>query len=94
LGNFATPNSAAAIPDLDGNVWILPTVPAQPQRGQLVYDVVNTSGQLFARVRLPVGRSVAGFGKGGAVYLVSRDPTNGFLLERTTVVGGAIARPK
>jgi hypothetical protein len=94
LAGISTPSFGATIPDLDGNVWILPTVPAKPQNAQLVYDVVNSTGQLFARVRMPVGRSVVGFGKGGAVYLVSRDPANGFSLERTTVVGSAIVRPR
>ena len=94
LAGISTPSFGVAIPDLDGNVWILPTAPARPQNAQLIYDVVNSTGQLFARVRMPVGRSVAGFGKGGAVYLVSRDPTNGLFLERTTIVGSVIARPR
>ena len=73
----------AAIPDLDGNLWILPTTSAQSKNGELVYDVVNTKRGLFERVRMPVGRSVVGFGKGGVVYLMSGDRTTGFYLERT-----------
>ena len=73
-------NSAMA--DLDGNLWILPTTSAQSQRGELVYDVVNPKKGLFQRVRMPVGRSIAGFGKGGVLYLQSGDMTNGFHLER------------
>ena len=73
-------NSAMA--DLDGNLWILPTTSAQSQRGELVYDVVNPKKGLFERVRMPVGRSIAGFGKGGVLYLQSGDMTNGFHLER------------
>jgi hypothetical protein len=73
-------NSSMA--DLDGNLWILPTTSAQSQRGELVYDVVNPKQGLFRRVRLPLGRSVAGFGKNGVVYLQSGDRTNGFYLER------------
>ena len=72
----------AAMSDLDGNLWILPTSSAQSRNGELVYDVVNVKGD-FHRVRLPVGRSIAGFGKGGVVYLQSGDKTNGFYLERT-----------
>ena len=74
----------SAMPDLDGNLWILPTSSAQSKQGELVYDVVNAKGD-FHRVRLPVGKSVAGFGKGGIVFLQSGDRTNGFYLERTKV---------
>jgi hypothetical protein len=72
----------SAIADLDGNLWILPTTSAQSQRGELVYDVVNPKKGLFQRVRMPVGRSIAGFGKGGVLYLQNGDMTNGFHLER------------
>jgi len=81
----------AARPDLDGNLWILPTTSAQSQGGELVYDVVNKSGELFQRVRIPSGRSIAGFGKGGVVYLMSGDRTKGFVLERSSVLGGGRA---
>jgi hypothetical protein len=74
----------SVMPDLDGNLWILPTSSAQSKQGELVYDVVNAKGD-FHRVRMPVGRSIAGFGKGGIVYLQSGDRTNGFYLERTRV---------
>jgi hypothetical protein len=79
----------AALADRDGNVWILPTTSAQSQKGELVYDVVNRKDGLFERVRIPLGRSVAGFGKGGVVYLAVGDRTNGFYLERTRLPGGA-----
>jgi hypothetical protein len=74
----------AVMPDLDGNLWILPTSSAQSKHGELVYDVVNAKGD-FHRVRLPVGTSIAGFGRGGVVFLQSGDRTNGFHLERTRV---------
>jgi hypothetical protein len=74
----------SSMPDLDGNLWILPTSSAQSKQGELVYDVVNAKGD-FHRVRIPVGKSIAGFGKGGIVYLQSGDRTNGFYLERTRV---------
>ena len=75
----------AAIPDRDGNMWILPTTSAQSKNGELVYDVVNPAKGLFERVRLPKGRSIAGFGSGGVVYLVSGDGITGFYLERSVV---------
>ena len=78
----------AAKPDLEGNLWVLTTTTAQSQNGELVYDVINSKGELTHRVRLPVGRSVAGFGKGGVVYLQSGDRTSGFVLERTSIIGG------
>jgi hypothetical protein len=81
---------SAAIADLDGNLWILPNTSAQSRNGELVYDVVNVKGD-FHRVRLPVGRSIVGFGKGGVVYLESGDRTDGFYLERTRLPGGAKA---
>ena len=49
-------------------------------------DVVNAKGELFERVRLPVGRSIAGFGKDGVVYLVSGDGSVGFFIERSRLV--------
>jgi hypothetical protein len=79
----------AATADLDGNLWILPTTSAQSKNGELVYDVLSPKKGLFERVRMPVGRSIAGFGKGGVVYLMSGDRTNGFYLERTRLPTGA-----
>ena len=73
----------AAMPDLDGNLWILPTTSKQSQHGELVYDVVNAKGEIFERARLPLGRLLAGFGKGGVVYMTAGDKANGFILERT-----------
>ena len=80
--------ATSVIPDLDGNLWILPTAWAPVAKGALTYDVVNRNGELFQRVRMPEGRSVAGFGRGGVLYLVSGDRTSGFYLEQTRLVGG------
>ena len=80
--------SGAAKADLDGNLWILPTTSAQSKAGELVYDVVNNKGELTERVRVPAGRSIAGFGRGGVVYLMSRDASNNWFLERTRILGG------
>jgi hypothetical protein len=78
---------SAAIADMDGNLWILPNTSAQSKNGELVYDVVNPAGD-FHRVRLPLGRSIAGFGKGGVVFLQVGDRVNGWTLERTRVPSG------
>jgi hypothetical protein len=76
----------AAIPDRDGNLWILPRTTSQSRNGELVYDVVNPKQGFVQRVRLPVGRSIAGFGKGGVVYLQVGDMKSGFALERTAII--------
>jgi hypothetical protein len=68
--------------DLDGNLWILPSSSAQAKQGELIYDVVNAKGD-FHRVRFPVGKSLAGFGKGGVVFMLSGDAKNGFYIEKT-----------
>jgi hypothetical protein len=75
----------ATMADLDGNLWILPRVSSLSKNGELVYDVVNSSGELFERVRLPRGRALAGFGTGGVVYLTSGNIKTGFYLERSTL---------
>lgn len=73
--------------DLDGNLWILPTSSAQSKAGELIYDLVNKRGVLTQRVRLPVGRSIAGFGHNGIVYLMQRDQVSGgWFLERTRIL--------
>ena len=75
--------AGAVMADLDNHLWILPTTSAQSKNGELVYDVVNTNGELFQRVRFPLGRLLAGFGKGGIVYLLVGNKSAGFILERT-----------
>ena len=75
----------AASGDLEGNLWILPTTSAQSRSGELVYDVVSPKRGLFARVRMPVGRSIVGFGRGGVLYLQSGDRKQGFRIERVKV---------
>jgi hypothetical protein len=69
--------------DRDNHLWILPTTSAQSKKGELIYDVVNTKGELVERVRAPVGRSIIGFGPHGVVYTQAGDRTKGFTLERT-----------
>jgi len=78
-------SSSTARADRVGNIWILPRAAADSRKGELVYDLVNPALSLFARVRLPLGRSVIGFGANGAVYLVSRFGDGRWVLERATV---------
>ncbi|HWG33019.1 MAG TPA: hypothetical protein VN650_02535 [Gemmatimonadaceae bacterium] len=72
--------SAGAVrADAEGDLWIRTS---SLFNGAQVYDVVNGSGQLIDRVQLPTGRTIAGFGKGGLVYLAVRDGTVGVRLEK------------
>jgi hypothetical protein len=71
--------------DPDGNIWILPSTSSATGSG-LVYDVVNRSGTLVERVRLPAGRNLAGFGPGQTVYMIYAPSPQRILLERARVV--------
>jgi hypothetical protein len=73
-------------PDRDNHLWILPTTTLSAGSGGLLYDVVNTKGEIVERVQLPKGRTIAGFGRGGLIYLSSGDRTKGFMLEKTHVI--------
>jgi hypothetical protein len=64
--------TGAARADADGNLWIR-TNPLKPVPGGPVYDVVSASGGMIDRLQLPVGYTLAGFGKGKVVYLSMRD---------------------
>ncbi|MEP6779691.1 MAG: hypothetical protein ABJC26_07355 [Gemmatimonadaceae bacterium] len=86
LADYYPPvHGGSALPDLDGNLWILPNTSKQSKAGELVYDVVNDRGVLTQRVRVPAGRSIAGFGKHGVVYLMSIDGKHGWKLERAKI---------
>jgi hypothetical protein len=87
MPNYVPPIRVGSVrADQDNNVWILPSTSSRSINGELVYDVVNRKGELFQRVRLPVGRSIVGFGKGGVLYLANGNLTTGFALERVRVV--------
>ncbi len=60
--------------DTEGNLWIR-TIPTAPIPGGPVYDVINKEGAIVERVQIPENRTIAGFGKGGVVYMVHRDGT-------------------
>jgi hypothetical protein len=70
--------------DLDGNVWIPPTTSLDAKAGSLVYDVVNTKGEVTRRVQLPSGRRLVGFGAGGTLYFTMTD-SSGIHLERARI---------
>src|SRR5262249_14251752 len=71
--------------DADGNLWILPTT--STQAGGPPYDVVNREGKLYQRVQIPPQSSIAGFAKGGVVYIYRFTDATGVkaTLERATV---------
>jgi hypothetical protein len=52
--------------DADGNLWIRTSTTVN---GGTVYDVIDDKGALKARVLVPPGRVIAGFGPGGVVYM-------------------------
>ncbi|MEP6834256.1 MAG: hypothetical protein ABJB74_12730 [Gemmatimonas sp.] len=84
---FPSIRPGAAKADLDGNLWVLPTTSAQSKHGELVYDIINNKGELYQRMRMPDGRSVAGFGRNGVLYLMYKDGIAGWRLERTKIKG-------
>jgi hypothetical protein len=57
--------------DANNQVWIRPRL-AEMNPGVQVWYVYDRAGTLVDRVRLPEGRTIAGFGP-GLVYLVVRD---------------------
>ena len=63
--------SGSTFADGDGNLWIQ-TVQPKPVEGGPVYDIVSREGALVDRIQIPMGYSLAGFGRGGVVYLVMR----------------------
>jgi hypothetical protein len=67
------PGAAGRVPP-----GMLPAGMAAPTAG-LAYDVVNRKGELVERVQLPAGRTIAGFGPDGVVYLTAREGREVFL---------------
>jgi hypothetical protein len=85
LPDYKPPFFANAVrADEAGNIWVR-TIPTRQIPGGPVYDVINREGKLVDRVQVPEGRTIAGFGSDGSVYLVTRDtsgPTPAMTLER------------
>lgn len=70
--------------DLNDNIWIQTTAKDPSLQGGVMYDVVSRSGKLEQRVRIPAGRTIAGFGRNGDLYLAFKDDV-GFGIERVAV---------
>jgi hypothetical protein len=68
--------------DADNSLWVLPSTAPEGNGVGLVYDVIDDRGVLRRRVRLPAGRSIAGFGRNGVVYLMSREGDGNWYVER------------
>jgi len=58
--------------DAEGKLWVR-VIPTKAVTGGPEYDVIDRSGKLVDRVKLPAGTVIAGFGQGGIVYLGVRD---------------------
>ena len=58
--------------DMDDRLWVR-TIPTKPTTGGAVYDVIDRNGKLVDRVQVPADATIAGFGKGGVVYVGIRD---------------------
>jgi len=71
----------SALGDLDGNLWVRTTAPSQ--NGGALYYVISRSNEIIDRIELPQGRILAGFGKGGLIYLGFRDAEAKAYLEVT-----------
>lgn len=84
LPDYRPPFTAnAARGDADGNLWVRTTaVRPGAVAGGPIYDVINRKGEVIDRVQIPAGRTIAGFGKGGIVYMVARDE-KGSWIERS-----------
>lgn len=86
MADYISPiRDRAALADMDGNVWILPAT-SLSANGGLLYDVVNADGVITESVQLPGGRTIAGFGKGGVVYLSNGDSKTGYVIEKMKVM--------
>lgn len=70
--------------DPNDNLWIQTTAKDPSLQSGVMYDVIDRSGTLVKRVRVPAGRTVAGFGGNGVVYLAFQDDA-GWGVERTVV---------
>ncbi len=69
-------------PDMDGRLWVR-TIPTKVIAGTL-YEVIDGAGKLVDRVQVPPNSTIAGFGKGGIVYLGVRD-ASGLKLQRISL---------
>jgi hypothetical protein len=71
LPDYAPPFAPGAVKsDLDGHLWVRTSIVVN---GGSVYDVISDVGGLIDRVQVPARRVIAGFGRGGIVYMGVRD---------------------
>lgn len=57
--------------DMDDRLWVR-TIPTKASAAGAIYDVIDRSGKLVDRVQVPANATIAGFGKGGIVYVGTR----------------------
>ncbi len=67
--------------DMDNRIWVRTTAVLQAGGGA-IYDVIDKAGKRVDRVQVPVGVTIAGFGRGGVVYYAERD-SSGTHLKKT-----------
>ena len=77
----------SALPDLDGNLWILPTdFGSDRTSGELVYDRGQQSGRPdTSRSNARSDGLLRDFGRQGVVYMIARDSENNWFVERARV---------
>lgn len=79
LPDYAPPFAPGAVSsDMDGNLWVRTSIVVN---GGSIYDVISSKGVLVDRVQVPARRVIAGFGRGGIVYMGVRD-SDGVRLEQ------------
>ena len=85
LPDYQPPFFATSVrPDADGNIWIQ-TIPTKPEPAGTVFDVINSNGEATARILIPEGRRLVGFGPGGVVFLANATGSS-TTLERARVI--------
>jgi hypothetical protein len=70
--DFLPAIAARLLTDQDNRLWI-PRAPTSLPPNTRVFDIVDRSGKLIDRVSVDPSITIAGFGKGGIVYLFVRD---------------------
>lgn len=71
MSDYAPPfTPGAALGDADGNLWVRTT---RGINGGAIYDIISPKGELTTRVQMLPGRVIAGFGRGGIVYMGIRE---------------------
>lgn len=71
-----------ALGDEDGYLWVRTSEPVGTDGP--IYYVIDRQNEVAARIQVPQGRMIAGFGKGGVVYLAFRDTEGNNRVERAS----------